>query len=558
MTNHDQDQLSRRLEQVQAERDQALRELALLREQLAAAEGPRERHVKSLTDRLAHAGAVVERSDEIFRIMVESVVDYAIFMLDANGRVVTWNKGAERLKGYSEAEILGRPYATFFTPADVTNGKPDRLLAQARQEGRVEDLGWRTRKDGSLFWADAVITTIRDRNGALLGYCKVTRDLTERKEAEDKANQLKLLIESIVDYAIYMLDSEGRIVSWNKGAERIKGYHDSDIIGKPYEIFFPPEDVKDGKPQRLLARARQLGHVEDLGWRLRKDGSRFWADAVITALYDQQGKLTGYAKVTRDLTELEILQREKIEALQQADVLKDQFISILSHELRTPINAITGFGSILDDEVAGPLSEQQHEYLRKMLAGADTLLDLVNDLLDLSRIQAGRFHLSPQPYDFPMVVADKLDALQPLADQKRERLINEVPADLPELLGDAQRIGQVLVNLVNNAIKFTPEGGTIRVRAFLKDDYLRCEVVDTGIGIAAKDLDKLFKPFTQVDMSSTRKAGGTGLGLTISKSLVEAHGGQIGVESEFGKGSTFWFTLPIRPVAPRSPVKPQG
>jgi len=433
MMNQDRDELKAQLDRAIAERDEARAEVARLRDRLAEAGIAAENREQTLASERARAGHVQQRSDELFRIMVETVSDYALFMLDANGNVMTWNRGAERIKGYSEAEILG----------------------------------------------------------------------------------------------------------------------------KPYEIFFTPEDVKTGRPRQLLAQARNFGRVEDLGWRQRKDGSRFWADAVITALKDAQGNLTGYAKVTRDLTELEHLQREKIEALQQADVLKDQFISILSHELRTPINAITGFGSILDDEVVGPLTEQQHEYLRKMLAGADTLLMLVNDLLDLSRIQAGRFYLSPQPFDFPTLVKDRLGSVQPLADRKQLHLINQVPQDLPRLVGDPQRIGQVLLNLVNNAIKFTAPGGTIHVRACLGEDAalgsertLRCEVTDTGIGIAEEDLDKLFKPFTQVDMSSTRDVGGTGLGLTISKSLVEAHHGQIGVESELGKGSTFWFTLPLPGASP--------
>jgi PAS domain S-box-containing protein len=363
----------------------------------------------------------------------------------------------------------------------------------------------------------------------------------------------RIMVEAVSDYALFILDANGRVWTWNRGAERIKGYPEAEIIGKPYEIFFSPEDVAAGKPRKLLAQARQEGRAEDLGWRVRKDGSRFWADAVITALFDPQGNLTGYAKVTRDLTELAHLEREKIAALEQADVLKDQFISILSHELRTPINAITGFGSILDDELAGPLTPKQHDYLRKILTGADTLLALVNDLLDLSRIQAGRFHLSPQPFDFSQLVADKLESLQPLAQQRHLTLVNEVPADLPTLVGDAQRIGQVLINLVTNGIKFTPSGGTVRVRACLDGASLRCEVTDTGIGIDPRDFDKLFKPFTQVDMSSTRQAGGTGLGLTISKSLVEAHHGQIGVHSERGQGSTFWFTLPLSPQAAPAP-----
>lgn len=432
MSRPEREQLSSKLAHALEERDKALRQLAMLREQLDASSFANDQRVKALTDELTRAGSDIERSDELFRILVDAVSDYAIFMLDSGGRVLTWNKGAERLKGYTEAEILGSPYST----------------------------------------------------------------------------------------------------------------------------FFPTQDVREGKPARLLEKAQTLGRTEDIGWRRRKDGSLFWADAIITAVRGKFGQLIGYVKVTRDLTELESLQREKLEALQQADVLKDQFISILSHELRTPINAITGFGSILDDEVAGPLTEQQHLYLRKMLAGADTLLNLVNDLLDLSRIQAGRFHLSPQSFDFPMVVADTLGALHSLAQAKDLTVINEVPQDLPPLVGDAQRIGQVLINLINNAIKFTPAGGVIRVRACVEGEALRCEIIDTGIGISAENLSKLFKPFTQVDMSSTRQVGGTGLGLTISKSLIEAHGGQIGVESEPAKGSKFWFTLPFPSDTSPTPPAP--
>ncbi len=369
---------------------------------------------------------------------------------------------------------------------------------------------------------------------------------TLQNAVQKNVDLFRLIVSSVHDYAIFMLDAEGKVATWNAGAKRIKGYDEREILGKPYETFFRPEDVAAGKPARLLTLAREHGHIEDEGWRLRKDGTPFWADAVITALRDEHGNLLGYAKVTRDLTEREQLQRERIEALKEANKLKNQFISILSHELRTPINAITGFGSILDDEVVGPLTEIQHAYLQKMLAGADTLLSLVNDLLDMSRIQAGKFSLNPKPMAFRDLVKDVLSALRPLAESKHQSLMDDVPDDLPELVADPQRIRQVLLNLVSNAIKFTPAEGTIQVRAHLEPDAICCEVQDTGIGIAPPDVPKLFQPFTQLDMTSTRVAGGTGLGLTISKSLVEAHHGQIGVESKPGKGSTFWFTLPLQ------------
>lgn len=238
-------------------------------------------------------------------------------------------------------------------------------------------------------------------------------------------------------------------------------------------------------------------------------------------------------------------QQEQLEILKQTDAMKDQFLSILSHELRTPINVISGFGSILDDEIAGSLNEQQHEYLRKMLGSADNLILLVNDLLDMTRIQAGKFTVLPHIVNFPEIVESVIENLTPLADRKHQALINEVPSELPQLMADDQRIAQVLNNLINNSIKFTPEGGNIWVRSCQEGNHLRCEVTDSGIGIAKEDIPKLFKRFTQLDMTSTRKVGGTGLGLSISKAIIDAHGGEIGVESEWGKGSTFWFTLPL-------------
>ncbi|MFN3430720.1 MAG: PAS domain S-box protein, partial [Candidatus Sericytochromatia bacterium] len=340
--------------------------------------------------------------------------------------------------------------------------------------------------------------------------------VSARRRGETERLQFELLINSVTDYAIFMLDPDGRIMTWNRGAERIKGYRPADIIGKPYETFFLPEDVAAGKPHALLQLALQEGHIEDEGWRVRHDGTRFWANAVITALRDPQGNLVGFGKVTRDLTDRKRTEeqvQQLVTSLKEADQLKDQFLSILSHELRTPINAIMGFGSILGDELAGPLNPKQHHYVSKILSGADTLLGLVNDLLDMSRIQAGKFTLEPGDTSFQDVASEVLATLAPLAGLKHQQLVNEVAPGLPTFVADARRLGQVLTNLVNNAIKFTPEGGTVRVRAILEGATLRCEVEDTGIGIAEEDLPKLFQRFGQLDMSHTRAASGTGLGL---------------------------------------------
>src|SRR5256885_665662 len=246
-------------------------------------------------------------SDDLFRLMVESVKDYAIFMLDVGGRVVTWNAGAERIKGYSAAEIIGQHFSRFYPPEDVRAGTPERALQQAGAEGRWEDEGWRVRKDGSRFWANVIITALRDAEGTPLGFAKLTRDLTERRRADavhrQNEERLRLMVDSVKDFAIIMLDREGRVITWNTGAERTEGYRAEEILGRHFSRFYPPEDVAQGKPDRELDRAAREGQLEDEGWRLRKDGTRFWANVVITPIRDAQQVLVGFAKVTRDATE---------------------------------------------------------------------------------------------------------------------------------------------------------------------------------------------------------------------------------------------------------------
>jgi PAS domain S-box-containing protein len=282
-------------------------------------------------------------ASEQFRLIVESVRDYAIFMLDTEGRIVTWNIGAERIKGYPANEIIGRHFSEFYTAEDVAAGKPQRELELAKQDGRVESEGWRRRKDGSRFWASAVMTALHDNTGKLVGYVKVTRDLTDRKMAEERLRQseeqFRRLVDGVEEYAIYMLDPSGRVTTWNSGAEKIKRYRANEIIGKSFVCFYTPEDVAAGRPQHNLQMARKHGHIRDQGLRVRKDGSVFQAEVVITAVSDDEGNLRGFSKVTRDITE-QVRSREmeaaKI-AAEKASQAKDDFLAALSHELRTPL-----------------------------------------------------------------------------------------------------------------------------------------------------------------------------------------------------------------------------
>src|SRR5206468_8437499 len=262
-------------------------------------------------------------SEQPFRLIVESVQDYAIFMLDVTGRVTSWNVGAQRIKGYSAEEIVGERFSRFYLPEDVQARKPECGLEVAAAEGRCEDEGWRVRKDGSRFWPNVVVTPLRSADGALLGFAELSRDLTERRGAETALRQsearLRLMVESVKDHAILMLDREGRVVSWNAGAERIKGYRADEILGRHFCRFYPPDDVAQGRPEWELERAVRDGEFEDEGWRVRKDGSRFWANVVITPIRDAQGALVGFAKVTRDLTEL---RRAEAELRRQKDFIE--------------------------------------------------------------------------------------------------------------------------------------------------------------------------------------------------------------------------------------------
>lgn len=299
-------------------------------------------------------------SEECFRLLVEGVEDYAILMLDPHGHVATWNIGAQRIKGYAAADIIGRHFSVFYPPDDIAAGKPTQLLSEAARDGRLENEGWRVRKDGSRFWASVVITALRDADGSLRGFGKITRDLTARRNAElelrASEERFRLMVARVEDYAIYMLDAGGNVKTWNAGAQRFKGYRAEDIIGRHYSVFYPADDVAAGKPARLLLIAASEGRVEDEGWRVRSDGSQFWANVVITALRDADGTLLGFGKITRDLTERRLHER--------------QLEHLADHDPLTGILNRRGFARELEGHVA--------HVARYGAAGALLMLDLDN------------------------------------------------------------------------------------------------------------------------------------------------------------------------------------
>jgi PAS domain S-box-containing protein len=490
----------------------------------------------------------------LYRLLVDSVLDYAIFALDPTGRILSWNTGAQRLKGYHPEEIIGKHFSIFYPPEDVARGKTTIELEIATRDGRVEDEGWRVRKDGSRFWANVVITALRDSSGTLVGFAKVTRDLTERRSSEEalrlSEERFRTLVQGVKDYAIFMLDPQGRVASWNEGAQRIKGYTAGEIIGRHFSAFYPAADVAAGKTKMELEVAVREGKYEEEGWRVRKDGSCFWASVLITALRDSDGRLVGFAKVTRDLTERkaaqerEIADARRIAEIETASRTKSEFLAAMSHELRTPINATLGYADLLEMEIAGPVTEQQQEYLKRIRGSQQHLLRIITDLLNYSRIEAGQVEYEITPVSLHTAVAEVLAMVEALALSKGILLKHGPCPDGIMARADLGKAEQIVLNLVSNAVKFTPAGGRVTVGCGVVDGKPCVTVSDTGPGIPLEQQHSIFQPFVQLGRSLTSGHEGTGLGLAISRDLARAMGGEIILRSEPGEGATFTLTLP--------------
>ena len=522
--------------------------------------------MSGMDDKTSNGVEKLRQSDERFRLLVESIRDYAIFMLDPDGNVLTWNAGAERFKGYRANEIIGQHFSRFYPADALARGLPQHELEVASKTGVFEDEGWRVRKDGTLFWANVVITAMRDTQGELLGFAKVTRDLTQRRAHEEDLRRgeerFRLLVEGVSEYAIFMLDPNGRVSTWNSGAERIKGYTAEEIIGQHFSIFYPEDARESGWPDYELQVAAEKGSFNDTGWRLRKDGTTFWANVTLTALRDESGKLLGYAKLTRDLTEakrieaMEAANQEREDLLdaersarmaaQRATRLKDEFLATLSHELRTPLSAILGWTQVLlrGESPKGP--DIQMRGIEVIDRNARVQVQLIDDLLDLSRIMTGKIRLDLHQISFANVVEAAVDSAMPSADAKSIRLKAILGASPDIVSADGARLQQVVWNLLTNAIKFTPREGQIQVLLQRVNSHLELSVSDSGIGIPANYLPHVFDRFSQKDSTTTRAFGGLGLGLAICKQLVDLHGGSIRAASQGeGMGATFFVQLPV-------------
>jgi PAS domain S-box-containing protein len=490
-----------------------------------------------------------------FSRILDAIAD-PVFVKDEQHRWVMLNDACCEFMGRPREALLGRSDPDFFPPeeAAVFWAMDEAVLGgggeNVSEESFTDAHGVRhdivTKK--SLFVAE-------DGRKFIVG---IIRDHTERKQHEreiarhlGEVERQQHLIGSVIENApagLAYLD-RNLVLRWiNPEYVRLLGKPVSYFIGR--QVFTEiATDMREILEPAIDKAVSERTRVELREVTIPDQPGRFW-DISYVPVVAREGEIDGVMVFSQDVTdrvERERLQRDQIARLQQLDKLKDQFVSMLSHELRTPIHTILGMATILEDELAGPLTEEQGQYLGRMIRVTEGLLSLVNDLLDMSLIQSGQFVISPRPIGLPEVISGVLANLAPLAQEKHQTLTDDTPADLPLLDADEQRIGQVLANLVGNAIKFTPEGGHITVSARQEGDRVRCEVRDDGPGIAVEDLPRLFKRFALLDPSNTRPTRGTGLGLVISKSLVEAHGGTIGVESEKGRGSTFWFSLPLSP-----------
>ena len=405
-----------------------------------------------------------EVDDSRYRLLVDAITDYAIYMLDADGLVTSWNPGAERFKGYEAGEIIGQHFSVFYTEEERAAGVPREALATAAREGRFEREGWRVRKDGSHFWAHVLIDPIRDPSGALVGYAKVTRDLTEREAAEQtlrrSEEQFRLLVQSVTNYAIYMLDPEGHVTSWNSGAERIKGYKADEVIGRHFSSFYTEEDREIGLPRSGLSAAKEHGRWETEGWRVRKDGSRFWAHVVIDAIYDDLGGIVGFAKVTRDITERMETQRaldETREALFQAQKLEavGQLTGGVAHDFNNLLMAVQGSIELAKKRAVN--DPKLMGYLENAMEGARRGAVLTQRMLAFARKQ----ELHVEAVDLHSLVR----GMQPFIQRSigpTIRVSIRVPSNLPRVRTDPSQLEAALLNLAVNARDAMPEGGALR------------------------------------------------------------------------------------------------
>ncbi|MFJ2484695.1 PAS domain S-box protein [Pseudomonas sp. NPDC087639] len=490
-----------------------------------------------------------------FRLLIDAVVDYAIYMIDPDGIITSWNSGAKRFKGYEEAEILGEHFSRFYTADDRAAGLPQRALDTAIREGRFEGEGWRVRKDGTNFWSHVVIDPIIDPSGKLLGFAKITRDLTDRKMAEEtlkqSEQQFRLLVQGVTDYAIYMLSPEGRVSNWNQGAQRIKGYLPEEIIGQHFSIFYTPEDRERGEPLRALEIATREGRFENKSWRVRKDGTRFLAHVVVDAIRGETGTLLGFAKITRDVTEAheaQVALEKTREALAQAQKMQaiGQLSGGIAHDFNNLLTVILGNLEIVQKRVGDDAKIRR--LLENATQGALRGVSLTQRMLAFARRQ----ELKTESVDIPLLVQGITGLLRSSLGPGI-RIETQFPANLEPVLADTNQLELALLNLATNARDAMPEGGSVIIKAqpevvfelghsdLAAGRYVCLSLTDTGEGMDEHTLAMAKDPFF-----TTKGVGkGTGLGLSMVYGFIEQLGGRFILKSEKTQGTTAELWIPV-------------
>lgn len=524
----------------------------------------------------------LKKSEERYHQMVAEVQDYAIILLSREGIIENWNKGAERIKGYAEDEILGKSFRLFYPPEDQASGLPEKLLDRAVVNGKADHEGWRVRKDGTRFWGSISITSLHDTEGNVIGFSKVTRDLTERRNnelrlqayADDLRKKNELLRQSeqryyrmvseVEDYVIILLSPEGIIENWNRGAQKIKGYTAEEIIGKHFGIFYSESDRQNKVPDSVLAEASKNGRALHEGWRLRKDGSAFWGSVVMTALHNDAGDLIGFTKVTRDLTEKKLTEdrliatslklEEKNKELERMNEELSSFAYISSHDLQEPLRKIQTFSDRVMELEYDKLSEKGKDYFMRMQRGAQRMQKLIRDILAYSRTTTSekKFEFT----DLNELLAQSKVELEVMITEKKAIIESDA---LPGIKVIPFQMQQLFNNLLNNALKFSREN--VRPHVVIRSEMVDADTLgpataghgkqychlmfrDNGIGFEPVYRKKIFEVFQR--LHGRTEYGGTGIGLAICKKIVENHGGMISAESDLNQGATFHVYLPLR------------
>ena len=491
--------------------------------------------------------------DALYRLLVENATDYAILMLSPEGRVVTWTEGAGRLTGYAEEEIVGHPISVFYPPEDAASGTPDRDLRIASAQGRCEAVAWRVRKDGSRWWASVTLHAVHDDEGRMIGFGQIMRDLTERKEVaqryEESRQRYRSLFENNPD-AICSFDLDGRLRTANPAAETLTGYAADDLVGASFWTMVVPADR--ARSQQLFAHAAQ-GEPQYAEAALTHCSGRRVELSIRLLPILVEGEIIGVYCIAEDITERKRAEAERETLLlrersaraeaEAANAAKSDFLAVVTHELKTPLGVITGYAELLKDGDAGPLEEGQRRHLERITASARQLQGIIDDVLAYTRIEAAPDSLRMDRVELGDLLGEAALHVAPLAREKGLALHLERDGSCPAQT-DRQRLAQVLVHLLSNAVKFT-EAGEVRAGARREAAALVVEVRDTGVGIAPEHLERIWEPFWQAEHPLVRRAGGTGLGLPVARRLARLLGGEIEVRSAPGEGSTFTLRLPL-------------